>query len=128
MRSLGAQFVAIAVGPPVTQRPPPRSRCAVFPHRALQEDSLPPSDLSIEATGSHVPHTSLEHGHALFMPDATQPVSRLPIVAGRRTVTEITRPRYHAATASIMLRCRMFSSKTIIAAVLRRLWKSQAPL
>ena len=33
-----------------------------------------------------------------------------------------------AATASIMLRCRMFSSKTIIAAVLRRLWKSQALL
>jgi hypothetical protein len=35
--------------------------------------------LGIEATGSHVPHTSLEHGHALFMPDATQPVSRLPL-------------------------------------------------
>src|SRR5712691_11063679 len=84
--------------------------------------------LHIEATGSHVPHTSLEHGHALFMPDATQPVSRLPIVSGRRTVTEITRPRYHAATASMMLRCRMFSSKTSIATVLRRLWKSQAPL
>ena len=30
----------------MTQRPPPRSRRAVFPHRALQEYSLPPSGLS----------------------------------------------------------------------------------
>src|SRR6266508_650719 len=34
---------AIAVGPPVTQRPPHRSRRAVFPHRALQFYSLPHS-------------------------------------------------------------------------------------
>src|SRR2546426_10211717 len=33
----------IAVGPPVTQRPPHRSRRAVFPHRALQPYSLPHS-------------------------------------------------------------------------------------
>src|SRR5262245_49303570 len=31
----------IAVGPPVTRRPPHRSRRAVFPHRALQSFSLP---------------------------------------------------------------------------------------
>src|SRR5262245_6168281 len=31
----------IAVGPPVTRRPPHGSRRAVFPHRALQKDSLP---------------------------------------------------------------------------------------
>jgi hypothetical protein len=34
---------AIAVGTPVTRRPPHRSRRAVFPHRALQQDSLPHS-------------------------------------------------------------------------------------
>ena len=32
---------AIAVGPPVTRRPPHGSRRAVFPHRALQSSSLP---------------------------------------------------------------------------------------
>jgi hypothetical protein len=32
--------------------------------------------LGIEATGSHVPHTSLDHAHAIFMPDAAQAVSR----------------------------------------------------
>ncbi len=32
--------------------------------------------LCIEATGSHVPHKSLDHAHATFMPDAAQPVSR----------------------------------------------------
>src|SRR5437870_11454711 len=30
----------IAVGTPVARRPPHRSRRAVFPHRALQDDSL----------------------------------------------------------------------------------------
>ena len=35
--------------------------------------------LAIRATGSHVPHTSLDHSHAIFRPDATQPVSRLPL-------------------------------------------------
>ncbi len=32
--------------------------------------------LRIEATGSHVPHESLNRAHATFMPDAAQPVSR----------------------------------------------------
>src|SRR6266542_1865259 len=32
--------------------------------------------LAIGATGSHVPHTSLDHGHAAFMPDAAWAVSR----------------------------------------------------
>jgi hypothetical protein len=35
----------IAVGRPVTRPPPHRSRRAVFPHRALQEYSLPQSSL-----------------------------------------------------------------------------------
>jgi transposase len=35
----------IAVGLPVTQQPPHRSRRAVFPHRALQKYSLPQSSL-----------------------------------------------------------------------------------
>src|SRR5262249_51127898 len=35
--------VGIAVGTPVTRRPPPRSRRADFPHRALQPYSLPQS-------------------------------------------------------------------------------------
>jgi len=34
----------IAVGLPVTQQPPHRSRRAVFPHRALREYSLPQQD------------------------------------------------------------------------------------
>ena len=34
--------------------------------------------LSIEATGSHVPHKSLDQGHATFMPDAIWTVSRSP--------------------------------------------------
>src|SRR6266542_6816702 len=32
--------LGIAVGTPVARRPPHRSRRAVFPHRALQDDSL----------------------------------------------------------------------------------------
>src|SRR2546430_15254684 len=40
--SIGA---VIAVGRPVTRPPPHRSRRAVFPHRALQEYSLPQSSL-----------------------------------------------------------------------------------
>src|SRR5882724_8125859 len=39
------QKVGIAVGPPVTRRPPHRSRRAVFSHRALQEYSRPQSGL-----------------------------------------------------------------------------------
>src|SRR5262249_25885901 len=42
--SLTARGGGLPVG--VTQRPPPSSRRAVFPHRALQEYSLPPSGLS----------------------------------------------------------------------------------
>src|SRR5712692_1194302 len=41
---------AIAVGLPVTQQPPRRSRRAVFPHRALREYSLPHED---SATHGH---------------------------------------------------------------------------
>ena len=37
----GTREKVIAVGPPVTRRPPHRSRRAVFPHRALQPSSLP---------------------------------------------------------------------------------------
>src|SRR2546426_3799552 len=37
-------FAAIAVGLPVTQQPPHRSRRAVFPHRALRGYSLPQQD------------------------------------------------------------------------------------
>jgi hypothetical protein len=32
--------------------------------------------LYIKATGSHVPHESLNHAHATFMPDAIQSVGR----------------------------------------------------
>ena len=32
--------------------------------------------LNIDATGSHVPHKSLNQVHAIFMPDAAQTVSR----------------------------------------------------
>jgi hypothetical protein len=35
--------------------------------------------LLIETTGSHVPYKSLNQGHAIFMPDAAQTVSRLPL-------------------------------------------------
>jgi hypothetical protein len=35
--------------------------------------------LSIGPTGSHVPHKSLDQVHAIFMPDATQAVNRLPL-------------------------------------------------
>ena len=41
-------LVAIAVGPPVTRRPPHRSRRAVFSHRALQKYSLPQVGLDLE--------------------------------------------------------------------------------
>src|SRR5215831_16479387 len=40
--------MAIAVGRPVTRPPPPRSRRAVFSHRALQEYSLPQVGLGLE--------------------------------------------------------------------------------
>jgi hypothetical protein len=39
--------------------------------------------LAIKATGSHVPHESLDHAHATFMPDATQPVDRFPLGLSR---------------------------------------------
>jgi hypothetical protein len=35
--------------------------------------------LNIETTGSHVPSKSLNQGHAIFMPDAAQTVSRFPL-------------------------------------------------
>jgi len=35
--------------------------------------------LNIGATASHVPHESLNQGHATFMPDVTQAVSRFPL-------------------------------------------------
>jgi len=41
--------------------------------------------LNIEATGSHVPHKSLNQSHATFMPDATQAVSRFPLGLSWRT-------------------------------------------
>ena len=34
--------------------------------------------LNIGATGSHVPHKSLDHVHATFMPEAIWPVNRFP--------------------------------------------------
>jgi len=34
--------------------------------------------LNIRTTGSHVPHKSLYHVHAVFMPEAIWPVNRLP--------------------------------------------------
>jgi hypothetical protein len=43
---------AIAVGQPVTRLPPHRSRRAVFPHRALQADSLPQSSLGLRSDPS----------------------------------------------------------------------------
>ncbi len=39
--------------------------------------------LRVEATGSHVPHKSLDHAHATFMPDATQPVGRFLLGSSR---------------------------------------------
>src|SRR5574341_20600 len=41
--SIASRDFVIAVGPPVTRRPPHGSRRAVFPHRALQPYSLPHS-------------------------------------------------------------------------------------
>lgn len=35
--------------------------------------------LNIKATGSHVPYTSLTKVHALYTPDAIQPVNRFPL-------------------------------------------------
>ena len=35
--------------------------------------------LTIEATGSHVPHKSLTQIHAIFTPEAAQAVSRFPL-------------------------------------------------
>ena len=35
--------------------------------------------LIIKATGSHVPHKSLDQGHAISMPDAAQTIGRLPL-------------------------------------------------
>jgi len=42
--AVGVRKKLIAVGLPVTQQPPHRSRRAVFPHRALREYSLPQQD------------------------------------------------------------------------------------
>jgi hypothetical protein len=35
--------------------------------------------LIIGTTGSHVPHKSLDQGHAIFMPDAAQAINRFPL-------------------------------------------------
>jgi hypothetical protein len=48
--------------------------------------------LPIRTTGSHVPHKSLDQGHATSMPDATQAVSRLPpeLILGYRKPPVLT--------------------------------------
>jgi hypothetical protein len=73
---------AIAVGPPVTQRPPPRSRRAVFPHRALHEYSLPPSDLSPKSHHAFLPtpnHPWSLNGKVLAQCFASCPIVALPL-------------------------------------------------
>jgi hypothetical protein len=101
-----------------------------YPHRFLGVATLPFSSPA-EAAGTRCQKSStlvVTNVGRCARRSKVGIASSLIIVSGRKTVTEITRPRYHAAIASMMLRCRMFSSKTIIATVLRRLWKSQAPL
>ena len=43
--------------------------------------------LYISTTGSHVPHKSLDQGHAAFMPSTTQAVNRLPLSLSRSTAS-----------------------------------------
>src|SRR5210317_1228562 len=46
------------------------------------------ASLTIGTTGSHVPHESLDHVHATFMPAAAQAVSRCPLsLSGSRVRT-----------------------------------------
>jgi len=42
--------------------------------------------LIIGTTGSHVPRKSLEQRHAIYTPDTTQPVDRLPLDSSRTTL------------------------------------------
>ena len=54
--------------------------------------------LCIETTGSHVPHKSLNQGHATFMPDAARPVHRLPPCLSRG------QPRFPVSASPLLFR------------------------
>src|ERR1035441_3804088 len=47
-----AAFIIVEVGSPVARRPPHRSRRAVFPHRALQPDTLSIARRKVSQFGS----------------------------------------------------------------------------
>ncbi len=55
--------------------PPLCSASVLAPSWVLHLDS----SLNIGTTGSHVPHESLDHIHATFMPAAIQAINRLPL-------------------------------------------------
>ena len=69
----------IAVGLPVTQQPPHRSRRAVFPHRAPQKYSLPQSSLD-QLKLSRLGPSSFD-SWSLYLVVLEQLVKAYPIVA-----------------------------------------------
>ena len=59
--------------------------------------------LSIEATGSHVPHKSLAQVHAIFMPDAAPAVSRFLLDLSWSSVSpQFWRHPFHFDTSSMV--------------------------
>ena len=61
--------------------------------------------LNIRTTGSHVPHKSLDQGHATSMPDAARAVSRLPhkLILGYRKPPVLTSSLYFRHLTSGLL-------------------------
>ena len=87
---------AIAVGPPVTQRPPHRSRRAVFPHRALQPYSLPHSSSSHRRCRSRL---SMPHNPwPLNLEVHQERLEPLPVIAGPLAppIEPLQESTYHA--------------------------------
>jgi hypothetical protein len=63
--------------------------------------------LNIRATGSHVPHKSLDQVHAISMPDAAQTINRLPLgLSWRSPSTPVLTPSLifrHLINGSLVL-------------------------
>src|SRR5918999_4308558 len=62
--------------------------------------------LLIEATGSHVPHKSLDQGHAISMPDVAQAVNRYPLSFSWSSASPQFRRHLLSFDTSTMVRLR----------------------
>ena len=86
--------------------------CPCAPHRYSGARSAAASrrSLGIGATGSHVPYQSLCDDHAAYMPDAAQPVARLPLDLSRDGLLSRFRHRLIAFDTSMAIHFRSSSS------------------